>query len=108
MEHTVFKEKCNEKIESILDIKDKLNDLKMDLDSEKESLLDLMQENNTYEFYGNSGIAKIIAFSRENLVKDDVLVTIEKVNKGLQKDKINVQELMKKSDVCFVMVRGLE
>ena len=108
MEHTVFKEKCNEKIESILDIKDKLNDLKMEFDSEKESLLDLMQENNTYEFYGNSGIAKIIAFSRENLVKDDVLVTIEKVNKGLQKDKINVHELMKKSDVCFVMVRGLE
>lgn len=108
MEQTIFKEKVNEKIESILDIKDKLNDLKMDLDSEKESLLDLMQENNTYEFYGECGIAKIIAFSRENLVKDDVLVTIEKVNRGLQKDRINIHELMKKSDVCFVMVRGLE
>lgn len=108
MEHTVFKEKVNEKIESILDIKYNLENLKMDLDSEKESLLSLMRENNIYEFYGDGGIAKIIAFSRENLVKDDVLVTIEKVNRGLQKDRINVHELMKKSNVCFVMVRGLE
>ena len=101
MEHTVFKEKINEKIESILDIKYNLEKLKMDLDSEKESLLSLMKENNIYEFYGESGIAKIIAFSRESLIKDDVLVTIDKVNRGIQKDRINVHELMKKSNVCF-------
>lgn len=105
MEHTRFREKCNDKINNILDYKEKLEEVKMNLEIEKESLLDLLQENNTYEFYGDTGIAKIIAYDRENLIKDDVLTTIDKVNKGLQKDRINVNELIKKSSVCFVMVR---
>ena len=64
-----------------------------------------MKNNATYEFYGDTGIAKIIAFDRESLIKDDVLTTIDDVNTGRVK-KINVNELMKKSSVCFVMVRG--
>ncbi len=108
MEQTKFREKCNDKINNILDYKEQLEQAKMNLDSEKESLLELLRDNRTYKFYGDTGIAKIIAFDRESLIKDDVLITIDKVNKGLQKDRINVNELMKKSSVCFVMVRGLE
>lgn len=108
MEHTVLKEQVNEKIDSILEIKYEIENLKMDLESEKEALLNTLRSNNIYEFYGEKGLAKIIAFSRESLIKDDVLVTIDKVNKGLQKDRINPSELMKKSHVCFVLVRGNE
>ncbi|WP_195238614.1 hypothetical protein [Romboutsia sp. 1001285H_161024_C4] len=102
------KERIDRKIDNILDIKDKMEILQMELDSEKETLLQIMKSNNLWECQSEYGSAKIIAFDRESLIKDDVLVTIDKVNRGLQKERINVNKLMKKSKVCFVLVRGLE
>lgn len=107
MGRTVFMEKCEEKIETILDLRDEISSLQMNLDMEKDSLLRLMKENNTYEYFSATASAKIITFNRESLVKDEVLATVEDVNAGRVK-KIDVDELMKESKVCFVMVRGLE
>lgn len=100
-----FNKKYEDRINAIIDYQHKLKNAKEHLDIEKESLLTLMKENNTYKYYGEFGIAKIIAFDRENLVKDEVLATIDDVNAGRVK-KIDVDELMKESKVCFVMVRG--
>lgn len=108
MGRTVFMEKCEEKIETILDLRDKISSLQMSLESEKESLLSLMRENNTYEYFGATTSAKIITFNRESLVKDEVITTIAKVNAGQQNEKIKLHELMKVSPVCFVLVKGLE
>lgn len=103
-----IREAIDEKIDCILDIKDKMQELQWELDNEKISLLEVMKSNNVWDHKSNYGSAKIIAFDRESLKKDDVLITIDKVNRGLQKDRINVNELIKKSKVCFVLVRGIE
>lgn len=108
MGRTVFMEKCEEKIETILDLRDEISSLQMNLDMEKDSLLRLMKENNTYEYFSATASAKIITFNRESLVKDEVITTIAKVNAGQQNEKIKLHELMKVSPVCFVLVKGLE
>lgn len=100
-----FDKKYEDRINAIIDCQHKLKNAKEHLTIEKEQLLELMKSNATYEYYGENGIAKIIAFDRENLVKDEVLATVEDVNAGRVK-KIDVDELMKESKVCFVMVRG--
>lgn len=108
MEQTVVKSKINEMIDNILAMKDKINSLQWQLDNEKDLLKGLMLNNKIDDFYGEEGTAKIISFSRDNLIKNDVLLTIDKVNKGMQSGKIDPNELMKKSYVCFVLVRGNE
>lgn len=100
-----FDKRYEDKINAIVEYQYTLKDTKEHLNYEKEQLLELMKTNATYEYYGENGIAKIIAFDRENLVKDEVLATVEDVNAGRVK-KIDVDELMKESKVCFVMVRG--
>lgn len=102
-----FDKRYEDKINAIIEHQHKLKNAKEHLDYEKEQLLELMKNNATYEYYGENGIAKIIAFDRENLVKDEVLATIDDVNAGRVK-KIDVDELMKESKVCFVMVRSKE
>lgn len=102
-----FDKRYEDKINAIIDYQHELKNAKEHLDYEKEQLLELMKSNATYEYYGENGIAKIIAFDRENLVKDEVLATIDDVNAGRVK-KIDVDELMKESKVCFVMVRSKE
>jgi len=95
-------------MESILDKKEEMQILEGELESLKDNLLTLMRNNNRCEFETDFAKAKIIAFGRESLIKEEVLMTIDQVNRGYLEGKINVNELIKTSPVCFVLVRAKE
>lgn len=95
-------------MESILDKKEEIQMLECELESLKNNLLTLMQDNHKSEFETIFAKAKIISFGRESLIKEEVLLTIDDVNKGRLKDKINIRNLIKTSPVCFVLVRAKE
>lgn len=106
MARTALDEEIEDLIDDILDIKEKISSHEMELESKKDNLLNLMSDNKKYEFYGEKGSAKIISYVREGLIKDTVLNTFNKVNKGTLDGKINVFEHIKKSPVYFVLVKG--
>lgn len=103
--YTVIDEEIDELIDDILNIKDKISNYEMELESKKDNLLSKMQENKKYDFNGKNGNAKIISYVRESLIKDEVLNTFNKVNKGQLEGKINTFEHIKKSPVSFVLVK---
>jgi hypothetical protein len=94
-------------MESILDKKEEMQVLEEDLESMKDTLLNLMRDNHRVEFNTLTANAKIISFGRESLKREEVLMTIDDFNKG-RKDKVNINDLIKVSPVCFVLVRAKE
>ena len=100
-------QEMNDLMESILDKKEEMQVLESELESLKDNLLTLMQDNHKSEFETIFGKAKMISFGRESLIKEEVLMTIDDFNKG-RKDKVNVNDLIKISPVCFVLVRAKE
>ena len=95
-------------MESILDKKEEIEIIESDLDSLKTNLLSLMQANHKVEINTKFARAKVISFGRESLKKDEVLFTLNQVNKGVLDGKINICELIKRSPVCFVLVKAKE
>lgn len=106
MPKTLCDEELNELIDEILDVKEKISNYEMELESKKAELLDKMQTNKKYEFIGKAGSAKIISYVRESLIKDEVLTTFSKVNLGQLEGKINTFEHIKQSPVHFILVKG--
>ncbi|ENY98719.1 hypothetical protein HMPREF1092_03277 [Clostridium thermobutyricum] len=103
---TKDQERMRDLMESILDVKDRIQGLEIDLDNYKNNLLDLMKKNNTYEIESYTAKANIIEFNRESLDKDKTIDAINKVNKGL-KEKVDISGLINRSNVCFVLVKEL-
>lgn len=98
-------EQANELLEKILDNKEVSKRAQEELDSNKEALANLMRENNSNEFVGKTGKANFVKFEREGLVKDNVVDTVDGVNKG-RINKIDMKDLTKEINVCFLNVRG--
>ena len=105
---TKVEEEIQDLIVDVLDIREKLIEVEGDLESAKYQLLTKLQENNLTSFVCDEGKAKIIAFNRQSLIKDEVLLTFNDINKGLIKNKINVRDYLKSSNICFVLVKGIE
>jgi len=105
---TKVEQEMTDLMESILDNKEEIQMLEDELESLKISLLTLMENNHKYEFETKFAKAKIISFGRERLIKEDVLMTINEFNKGRLKEKININDLIKVSKVCFVLVKAKE
>lgn len=99
-------ERADELIEVILDIKEDVKSKTEDLDSHKQELADLLKENNREEYIGDKGKANFVQFEREGLVKDNVVDAVNGVNKG-QINKIDMKDLTKDIEVCFLNVRGV-
>lgn len=100
-----WQEKADELIDEILDLKEKGKRTKEDLDSAKLELVDLLEEHNISEYVGENGKANFVDFEREGLVKDNVVETVDGVNKG-KINKINMKDLTKDIQVHFINVRG--
>lgn len=99
-------ERADELIEVILDIKEEVKSKTEDLDSHKQELSDLLRENNREEYTGDKGKANFVQFEREGLVKDNVVDAVNGVNKG-KVTKIDMKDLTKDIEVCFLNVRGV-
>lgn len=99
-------ERADELIEVILDIKEEVKSKTEDLDSHKQELADLLRENNREEYIGDKGKANFVQFEREGLVKDNVVDAVNGVNKG-KVTKIDMKDLTKDIEVCFLNVRGV-
>lgn len=99
-------ERADELIEVILDIKEEVKSKTEDLDSHKQELADLLRENNREEYTGVKGKANFVQFEREGLVKDNVVDAVNGVNKG-KVTKIDMKDLTKDIEVCFLNVRGV-
>ncbi|MCI6278083.1 MAG: hypothetical protein MR639_15400 [Clostridium sp.] len=100
-----WQEKADELIDQILDLKEKGKRTKEELDSVKVELVDLLEEHNLSEYVGTNGKANFVKFEREGLVKDNVIDTVDGVNKGKIK-KIDMKDLTKEIKVNFINVRG--
>lgn len=99
-------ERADELIEVILDIKEDVKSKTEELDSHKQELAYLLRENNREEYIGDKGKANFVQFEREGLVKDNVVDAVNGVNKG-QINKIDMKDLTKDIEVCFLNVRGV-
>lgn len=100
-----WEEKVDELIDQILDLKEKGKRTKEDLDSAKIELIDLLEKHNLVEYIGVNGKVNFVDFEREGLVKDNVVETVDGVNKGKIK-KIDMKDLTKDIKVHFLNVRG--
>ncbi|AUN03431.1 hypothetical protein RSJ19_11070 [Clostridium botulinum] len=100
-----WQEKADELVDAILDLKEKGKRNKEDLDSLKMELVDLLESKNVNEFVGKNGKANFVNFEREGLVKENVVETVDGVNKGRIKN-INMRDLTKDIKVHFINVRG--
>lgn len=100
-----WQEDAAEMISNIIDFKESIKNTQMDLDSEKERLANLLKEHHISQFTCEAGKANFVKFEREGLIKDNVVDTVEGVNKGHIK-KINMRDLTKDINVCFINVRG--
>lgn len=100
-----WQEKADELVDAILDLKEKGKRNKEDLDSLKMELVDLLESKNVNEFVGKNGKANFVDFEREGLVKENVVETVDGVNKGRIKN-INMRDLTKDIEVHFINVRG--
>ncbi|QDY21950.1 hypothetical protein CGQ39_13610 [Clostridium botulinum] len=100
-----WQEKADELVDAILDLKEKGKRNKEDLDSLKMELVDLLESKNVNEFVGKNGKANFVDFEREGLVKENVVETVDGVNKGKIKN-INMRDLTKDIKVHFINVRG--
>lgn len=100
-----WNEEADELIDRILDNKEKVKLHQEELDSEKQELTDLLEKYNLNEYTGKNGKANFVRFEREGLVKDNVVETVDGVNKG-KINKINMTDLTKDIKVCFLNVRG--
>ncbi|MHB8034674.1 hypothetical protein B2H94_11050 [Clostridium sporogenes] len=100
-----WQEKADELVDTILDLKEKGKRNKEDLDSLKMELVDLLESKNVNEFVGKNGKANFVDFEREGLVKENVVETVDGVNKGRIKN-INMSDLTKDIKVHFINVRG--
>lgn len=100
-----WQEKADELVDSILDLKEKGKRNKEDLDSLKMELVDLLESKNANEYVGKNGKANFVDFEREGLVKENVVETVDGVNKGKIKN-INMKDLTKEIKVHFINVRG--
>ncbi|VDG74675.1 Uncharacterised protein [Clostridium carnis] len=100
-----WQEDVDELIDRILDSKEKIKNLQDELDSDKGALVDLMEEQNINEYSGANGKANFVDFQREGLVKDNVVETVDGVNKG-KINKIDMKDLTKDINVHFLNVRG--
>jgi len=100
-----WQEDAAEMISNILDFKEVIKNTQMDLDSEKERLANLLKEHHISQFSCEAGKANFVKFEREGLIKDNVVDTVDGVNKG-QIKKINMRDLTKDINVCFINVRG--
>lgn len=103
------KEKWNERadqlIDEILSLKEKTKRNQEELDNSKSQLAEMLRENNVNEYVGANGKANFVQFEREGLVKDNVVDTVDGVNKG-RINKIDMKDLTKDINVCFLNVRG--
>ncbi|MFV3013505.1 hypothetical protein ACLD43_15470 [Clostridium botulinum] len=100
-----WQEEADELVDAILDLKEKGKRNKEDLDSLKMELVDLLESKNVNEFVGKNGKANFVDFEREGLVKENVVETVDGVNKGRIKN-INMRDLTKDIKVHFINVRG--
>lgn len=100
-----WQEEADDLIDIILDLKEKGKRNKEDLDSAKMELVYLLEKNNRNEYIGQNGKANFVDFEREGLVKDNVVETVDGVNKGKIK-QINMKDLTKDIKVHFINVRG--
>ncbi|CBZ04436.1 hypothetical protein EXN53_10635 [Clostridium botulinum] len=100
-----WQEEADELVDAILDLKEKGKRNKEDLDSLKMELVDLLESKNVNEFVGKNGKANFVNFEREGLVKENVVETVDGVNKGRIKN-INMRDLTKDIKVHFINVRG--
>jgi len=98
-------EEAEDLINQVLDLKEKAKQNQEDLDGAKEQLATLLQKHNANEYIGEYGKCNFVRFEREGLIKDNVLFTVDGVNKG-QIKKINMRDLTKDIKVCFLNVRG--
>lgn len=105
----MIKEKWNEDadelIDKILDLKEEVKRKKEDLEGIKFELVNLLEEHNLNEYSGATGKANFVDFEREGLVKDNVVETVDGVNKGRIK-QIDMKDLTKDIKVHFINVRG--
>lgn len=105
MKKEKWQEKADELIDTILDLKEKGKRNKEDLDSVKMELVDLLDSKNINEYEGENGKANFVDFEREGLVKENVVETVDGVNKGKIKN-IDMKDLTKDIKVHFINVRG--
>lgn len=104
MKKEKWEEQANELIDRILDNKESVKYIKDELDSDKSILVDLLEEHDLTEYQGENGKANFVDFEREGLVKDNVVETVDGVNKGKIK-QINMKDLTKDIKVHFINVR---
>ncbi|SHK38428.1 hypothetical protein SAMN02745163_03724 [Clostridium cavendishii DSM 21758] len=100
-----WNEEAEELIDTILDFKEKSKRTQEDLDSAKCELASLLEQHNVTEYIGKNGKVNFVDFEREGLVKDNVVETVDGVNKGKIKS-INMKDLTKEIKVHFINVRG--
>lgn len=100
-----WKLKVDELIDIILEKKESAKIINDDLDGLKSELAELLNENKVNEYIGNHGKANFVDFEREGLIKDEVEITVDKVNKG-KINKIDMKDLTKEIKVHFINVRG--
>ncbi|KPI49947.1 hypothetical protein KW95_10840 [Clostridioides difficile] len=100
------KDKLDESISTILDLKKRKKSIEEDLDYEKDNLLDILKRLNITEYNSVEQNAKAIVmdFKRESLIKDKVMSTFFEVNDN-HLDRVYIPEHIKVSPVCFVSVR---
>lgn len=100
-----WNEQADELIDRILELKEVGKKSDEELCSAKSELEYLLNENNVSEYVGQNGKANFVKFEREGLIKEEVVETVEAVNKGKIK-KIDMKDLTKEINVCFLNVRG--
>ncbi|WP_097026148.1 hypothetical protein [Clostridium peptidivorans] len=105
---TKAEEKMSDLMEEILDKKESLKIIENDLDSLKNQLIEVMINNKLIKFNTYTASATIMNFDRSSLIKDEVLMTVNSVNKGTLQGKIDIADLIKVSPVHFVLVRSKE
>lgn len=105
MDKEKWHEEADELIEEILDKKEKSKLNLEDIDCAKSQLVSLLKEHGVNEYIGKNGKCNFVRFEREGLIKDNVIDTVDGVNKG-QIKKINMRDLTKDIKVCFINVRG--
>ncbi|MDF2883832.1 MAG: hypothetical protein K0R54_4396 [Clostridiaceae bacterium] len=95
-------------MEKILDKKESLIITEEDLKSLKNQLTKVMVDNNKAKYETYKASATIMNFDRGSLIKDKVISTVNEVNKGTLKGKINIPDLINVSNIYFVLVRSKE
>lgn len=98
-------EEAEDLINQVLDLKEKAKQNKEDLDGAKVQLAELLQKHEVNHYSGENGKCNFVRFEREGLIKDNVLLAVDSVNKG-QIKRINMRDLTKDIKVCFINVRG--